>query len=72
MKKILNKVESKHFVICTHCGCHFTYDKDNIELIPLDNTNNFSRFVTCPCCSSYIKLLYPEDNQVKHIETLEL
>lgn len=69
MKKILNKVESKHFAICTHCGCHFTYDKEDIELIPLDNTNSFSKFVTCPGCNCYIK---HEDNQVKHIETLEL
>lgn len=69
MKKILNKVESKHFAICTHCGCHFTYDKEDIELLPLGNTNHFSMFVTCPGCNCYIK---HEDNQVKHIETLEL
>lgn len=71
MKKILNKVESKYFAICTHCGCHFTYDREDIELIPLDNTNNFSGFVTCPGCSCFIKHKQ-EDNKVKHVETLKL
>ena len=69
MKKILNKVGNRYFTTCTHCGCYFTYDEEDIELLPSGNTNHFSRFVTCPGCNCYIK---QENNQVKHIETLEL
>lgn len=69
MKKILNEVKSRHFAICPHCGCRFTYDEADIELISLGNTNEFSKFVECPKCEGYIQ---HSSNKPTQIETISL
>ena len=69
MKKILNEVKSRHFAICHLCGCHFTYDEEDIELINLGNTDEFSKFVECPKCKGYLQHL---SNKPSQIETVAL
>lgn len=73
MKKILNEVKSRHFTICPHCGCHFTYDEADIELVNLGsnigNLQEFSKFVECPKCQGYIQ---HSNNRPTQIETVAL
>lgn len=72
MKKILNKVEPKHFYqVCPLCKCNFSYEEEDIELHSVleGQCNTFVQYVTCPNCKLSIKHQHQYRN---NIETLVL
>ena len=72
MKKILKIAEVNHYrIVCHICGSHFSYEDEDIELLPagVGSTHPFARFVECPKCRA---LLNHTDSYPSNIETMSL
>lgn len=70
MKKILKRAEVKHHrIVCHICGCHFSYEDEDIELLPVGNTHTFAKFVECPKCRAVSR---HTDSYSSNLETMSL
>ena len=42
---------SKEVINCKKCGCKFSYEKEDIQNIDIDNYKGWKEVVICPQCS---------------------
>ena len=39
---------------CENCGCVFSYEKEDIEVVKSDILNSREEFITCPQCNKKV------------------
>lgn len=50
------KLGTKKKIVCDHCGCKFSFEKEDVQHEDTDNYKGFMEYVKCPQCGEKVTI----------------